>query len=379
MKKSYLMIAVAATLFVACAGNDTFKEVEIQDVAIGFSSQAVNKATRAEMTMTWLQTTGNSFGVYGFKGDAGADGTTSLFTNEQVTYQSVTPTGGSAYNDWRHTTIRFWDKSATNYNFYAYAPYDAYNVAWDNSKGFSFTGLPIIQLIGNNNADLVVASAQEGYSYAKCATDHNSISTGHPNHSDPAGGYVPFIFNHVLSKLSFKVKTHADYSATAEFTVKKIELNFPSLSGERAGVAWNETNKNDVAGTTTYTGYTPAETTGTITYETEVYNNTTGQGATTTAAAIGNTFIVTPKNESITGHQFDIKVTYDVQYKKTNGTNDVKEENCVATGTIAATTYKPAQNEYWTITIDINPEIIEFCVDKVNEWTPVDGGEHEVK
>lgn len=367
------MIAVAATLFVACAGNDTFKEVEIQDVAIGFSSQAVNKVTRAEITLGQLKTVGQAFGVYGFKGVAGTEGTTNLFTNEKVTYQNVS----TGYDDWRHPTVRFWDKSASNYNFYAYAPYGAYNVTWDNSKGFSFTGLPIIQLIGNNNADIVVANAQEGYSYAKCATDHTANgfnSAEHPTHDDPANGYVPFIFNHVLSKLSFKVKTHADYSATAKFTVKKIELNFPSLSGERAGVAWNETNKNDVAGTTTYTGYTPAETTGTIAYETEVYNNTTGQVATTTAAAIGNTFIVTPKNESITGHQFDIKVTYDVQYS-----DNVKEENCVATGTIAATTYKPAQNEYWTITIDINPEIIEFCVDKVNEWTPVDGGEHEVK
>lgn len=381
MKKNYLLIAAAAAMFAACSSNDTFKDVDTQDVTIGFSTQGVNKTTRAEMTMDWLKTVNNSFGVYGFKGVAGADGTTNLFTNEEVKYQSVTPTGGTAYNDWRHETVRFWDKNATNYNFYAYAPYNAYNVAWNNSTGFSFSGIPVIQLINNSNVnsneDLVVADAQEGYSYAQCQTDHAAAgftTTGHPEHNDPAAGYVPFIFHHILSKLSFKVKTHADYTNTAVFTVKAIDLNFPRVTGENAGVAWNETNKNAVAGTTTYTGYTAAETTS-IVYETAVYNDATGVTATSAAQPIGSAFIVTPKNGTVTGHAFGIKVIYDVQYKKEAPNhagqyiNDVAEEGCVATGTIAAGTYTPAQNEWWTITIDINPESIQFCADKVDGWT----------
>ena len=385
MKKNYLLIAAAAALFAACAQTDTIKDVDTQDVAIGFSTQGVNKTTRAEMTMDWLKTVNNSFGVYGFKGVAGVSGTTNLFTNEEVKYQSVTPTGGTAYNDWRHETVRFWDKNSNAYNFYAYAPYNAYNVAWDNTKGFSFSGIPVIQLIdnsnNNSNEDLVVAAAQENYSYAQCATDHTNITAGHPVHDDPSAGYVPFIFHHILSKLSFNVKTHADYSNTAVFTVKEIRLNFPSLDESVAnyGVAWNENSKDDVDGTTVYTGYTTAETTS-IVYETEVYNNATGVTANSTAQPIGNAFIVTPKNGTVTGHAFGIKVTYDVQYKKLNPAyatdntvdqyiNDVKEEDCVATGTIAATTYTPSQNEWWTITIDINPESIQFCADKVESWT----------
>jgi len=377
MKKSYLILAAVAGLFASCAQNEDLVQIADEPVAIGFNSEFVDNVTRAEMNMTWFKTAGNAFGVYGFKGVAGETGTTNLFTNEKVTYTAGTT------NDWTHPTVRFWDKSASNYNFYAYAPYGAYGAAWNNGTGFTFTGIPIIKEITEENADVVVAKSQNNYSFANCATDHAAAGFDpdnvHPTHATPSG-FVPFTFHHVLSKLSFKVKTHEDYSNTAVITVKKIELNFPTDNN----VSWAETNKDNYPGTTTYSSaYAAAETTS-ITYETEVYNDATGQEAIVTPAAIGKTYIVTPKNGTVTGHAFGIKVTYDVQYKKEttpgSGTyeNDVLETACVATGNIAATDYNPAQNEAWVITIDINPVKIDFCVNKVEAWDDTHTADVEV-
>ena len=38
MKKSFLLIATTAMIFAACSETDSFKEVESEDVEIGFES-----------------------------------------------------------------------------------------------------------------------------------------------------------------------------------------------------------------------------------------------------------------------------------------------------------------------------------------------------
>ena len=59
---------------------------------------------------------------------------------------------------------------------------------------------------------------------------------------------------------------------------------------------------------------------------------------------------------------------------------DTQELGCVATGIITAANYHPDQNELWTVTIDVNPAQIEFCVQKINGWDPeVTTGEIVVK
>ena len=111
MKKSYLMIAAAATLFAACAGNDTFKEIS-NDSPIDFSTIA-EKATKAENSgedYTWdLKDHHTTFRVWGYKNTSA----TAVFNGEEVRYEST---------KWTYTDNRYWDKAATAYSFYAYAP-----------------------------------------------------------------------------------------------------------------------------------------------------------------------------------------------------------------------------------------------------------------
>lgn len=362
MKKSYLMIAAVAALFAACAENDTFKKVE-DDAVIGFGHSATEKSTRAELDMTWFRTLNNGFGVYGYKSDA------SIFKNENVVCSNAT----SPYA-WSHTTIRFWDKAANDaYDFYAYAPFagtnnttEGANPTFNKTNGFTFTGLPLIVDITTNGADKAIANAVEDIDYND--TRLHGTHTNSPT--------VEFVFNHILSKLSFKIKTDipahdADTNPTATFTVKSIKIDFPSDNN----VTWAETNSNNVAGTTTYSDNYAGKTGSKLdaAFETTVFSGS--QVATATATALGNTYIVAPVNGIVKKHEFDVQVKYDIRYA--DGTT---ESDCVATGTIGAgdpdanpaedNVYAPAQNQYFVAIINIHPEEIQFCVENITGWDP---------
>ncbi len=344
------MIAAAAALFAACAGNDTFKDVDTQDVAIDFAHGYIGKPTKAELTNTWFTTTNNNFGVYGFKGSQ------AIYTDEEVKWNG---------SDWKHKTVRFWDKAATNYEFYAYAPYA--QEADFTDKKFSFESIvakPIVD-IETANADLAIATPMTNISYDKCTKKEEA---GHGT------GHVEFIFNHVLSKLSFKIKTSLNVVAAGGGDVKGLQVNAISLDFPTAtSASWSQTAANAVDGTTAFVGYAVKDGINTdgkeipANYETKVLTEAT-TNVTASAEPIGKTFIVAPVNTTNSEHIFGIKVDYTITY------NDGVVETSTAYGVIGGgdgttgTQYKPAQNTNYCITLNINPETIEFCVDKINGW-----------
>lgn len=352
MKKSIYSILAVAALFAACAENDTFKDVDNQEVAIDFDGKYVNKVTRAEVTETWLNTSGNKFGVFGYKGDL------QIFNNEEVT---------STGSDWTHNTKRFWDKSATNYKFYAYAPYTSTAPTFSTTTGFTFTSSAVITNITTDGADKAIA-LNAPTSYAQCCNTHDS--------------HVQFTFNHVFSKLSFKAKVSTAADALATIVIKSIKLEFPTATAP----TWAQTAIGDVAGTTSFGTYTEIDAdASTYTYGTEVYNNSSNTTAlTTSATAIGNTFIVVPVNAdqsvNVPEHVFGVEVTYDLTYK-----SDSKQEtNCKAYGIIgggndATHQFKPEQNDYYVVTITVDPAQIEFCIEGVNAWDTETGNDVNVK
>ena len=424
MKKNYLLIAAAAAMFAACSSNDTFKEVN-EDVAIGFGYSASEKITRAELTNEWFANNDdNSFGVYGYR----INGSTheQIFTNEQVTWYHD-------QSDWKHNTVRFWDKSKA-YNFYAYAPYAA-DATWDaTNEKFSFNNLPLIRQIDavDNNTPLVsdiAIAIKQGVYYSETTSGHvtTSIAAGH--HS----GDVEFVFSHILSKLAFNVKSSTD-PKYARIRVTEVKMAFPTLPASGTA-SWAQNGSSAVTGTTTISGPLTAQTAiasnGTVTdanFTIPVFtmesgsthvgtkwlnydNNAESHSAialeewtwsgTPLAPAGQNSadnkakeFIVVPvetaSGADVTGYEFAIKVVYDIQYMKLadNGDPtdlndyeaDTQELGCVATGIITAANYHPDQNELWTVTIDVNPAQIEFCVQKINGWDPeVTTGEIVVK
>ena len=182
-----------------------------------------------------------------------------------------------------------------------------------------------------------------------------------------------------------------------------VDIDFPSGTA-----TWTQSGATAVTGATTYQTYSPKdavsivsekEVTNLTKFETSVFTGTTAvltsEGAVIQDATNednkGKIFIVTPV--ATTGdkgleHVFGVKVTYNVQYKKKQGNEYVNdgepEVGCIATGVIgggnaAATQYKPTQNSSYVVTIDVNPEQIQFCVDEVKAWDNDTAREVEVK
>lgn len=367
------MIAAAVALFAACAEKDTFKEVAEENVEIGFGQSLIGKNTRAELTLDWFRTqgtttTGNAFGVYADKSG------TNIFINERVyckTAQAANPNANPAVTElyeWDHPTIRFWDKGAVDaYNFYAYAPYAAggSNPAFGNN-GFTFTGLPLIaEITTNGTEDKAIAAPLRGKDYADFM-NHNAHGVNKPS--------VDFTFNHILSKLGFKIKTDLDI-AQVQFTVKSVKIDFPT-----ATVQWAQDAITGTDGTTTYANYQNRDNS----YDFTVFSGSqvvpgVSNGTPQTPYLFTTHYIVTPVNaeEESSSHVFKIEVIYDLHYED----GDVTETNCTATGIIGTGTpaqnvFAPEQNDYNVVIINLHPETIEFCVEGVEGWDTADIDPH---
>ena len=121
MKKNLLFIATAALVFVACSGNDLRNEIQDEQVGIGFST-FTGKLTRAENSTASdkhaLNTHHTGFKVWGYKTVSGTQ--SSVFGESDNT--GTTVSWNSTSSLWEYSPLRFWDKSATNYKFYAAAP-----------------------------------------------------------------------------------------------------------------------------------------------------------------------------------------------------------------------------------------------------------------
>lgn len=357
MKKSYLMIAAAAALFAACSSNDTFKEVANQEVAIGFSSQFASKTTKAEIDNAWMKTSGDKFGVYGYKEETNK--TVTLFSNERVYYTS----------DWEHTNIRYWDKSADDaYYFYAYAPYSStaanfIKTATSPATNTGFTYNLGTQIFADATApgtvDLCVAAVE--------ATDYNECFYVENNEQKYSDGHVSFTFDHVLSKLSFAVKKVSTLTYTV--TLNAVKVEFPSAST----VNWAQRDKSKTVGAKDFAGNN-VEYIGDVTYDADyadpaantysteiVANKTQTVTETSTAIADAHSYIVTPNviDTPVKKHKINVKVEYTINY----GDNVVESQ--IATG-IAEINF--VENFHYTLTITIDPAKIEFDVDAVNGW-----------
>lgn len=164
MKKSYLMIATAATLLTACADNDNFKEINNEGSKIGFSTYS-QKATRATENSSAsygdaLKDHHGTFQVWGFK-NTSAD---AVFFNETVTFDDKNDADPS--NDvWTYDNSRYWDKVANDYYFYAFAPADA-------NTPFTLNGY--VPLTANPSAaDIAATKASQDDGYFTIANSYN--------------------------------------------------------------------------------------------------------------------------------------------------------------------------------------------------------------
>ena len=120
MKKSYLMMAAAATMFAACTQADFVNDIPASaPKAIDFKSPFIGKSTRAENSSSnytlGFSSHHRNFKVWGYK-NVSKD---PVFDGKVV---NVTLGGGAGSEIYQYDGLVYWDESATNYHFYAAAP-----------------------------------------------------------------------------------------------------------------------------------------------------------------------------------------------------------------------------------------------------------------
>ena len=251
MKKSYLIIATAA-LLVACSNNDTFRGINNQQEnnAIGFST-FTSKQTRAENSgeenYDALEAYNTTFRVWGSKyvnkGQKdnqnnvvyevtpifGYDDTTTpaSYPGEKVEYKTTAVS--SLIENWDYTPIRFWDKTASYYDFYAASPFipkdaSGADVIWafDNANkmislpSFTVTGINRVTTATNGtaeaNAAFGVVTSIDKAAVMSYEQEDLMIATDIPNYTDYTYSTTAYAngvnlqFNHILSRLNIAIR-----------------------------------------------------------------------------------------------------------------------------------------------------------------------------
>ena len=236
MKKRLLLFAAAATMLTACVNTEDFKDLNIQQNsendggAIGFLpfSEKITKAENSNKDYTQqFLTYHNNFAVWGYKERAAAE---QIFGTAVANGKSTVGTQVSVSKDdqnvikYEYAPLRFWDKAAKNYDFYAAAPSrnDAADDAWKwtfnqgtiaanghmgegyftiETNAFSLTGVNlqnsatnalINDFKGTNDIDLLIAD--------RCVLPQNYYNVAQPS-------AVNLNFIHILSKLNITIST----------------------------------------------------------------------------------------------------------------------------------------------------------------------------
>lgn len=184
MKKSLMMLGVAAIAFAGCTNNEVL-EVAENNQAIGFGT-FVENATRAVNDLN-VEGKFNKFIVYGAYTGTGITGPVSVFNADEATKNQ---------NNWTHS-LQYW-VTGMSYKFAAYSDGNAsFNgVTFDKTTGkLKITGYVV------GEKDLIMTDA--------VAVD---------NVADNYNTAVNLTFKHLLSKVNFKFTTTYDDNLTVKIS-----------------------------------------------------------------------------------------------------------------------------------------------------------------
>lgn len=246
MKKQYFLMAMAATMFAACSQTEVIDEVVDNSTpkAIGFTTFADGQ-TRAENSSvgySWnLEDHHTSFSVWGYK----YVGTTytSVFTEQLVKSDAA---------GWTYSPIRYWDKAATNYGFYAAAPTGLWTMKYETADNLStgyFTTTSDYTLQGDNiNATALGATLVESFNTFTNDKDlmiADESTIGLTTQINP----VNFNFIHLLSRLNVTIKADNTITTNNEIKINSVTVNNLISTGSF--------NENEVAAGAKINRWTP--------------------------------------------------------------------------------------------------------------------------
>lgn len=341
MRKSYLIIATAA-LLVACSNNDTFREINTQQEnnAISFSTFTTKQIRAAENSgednYNNLEAYNNTFRVWGNKyvnkgqKDAqnnivyavtpifGYDETANpSYPGEKVEYKTTDV--NNLIKNWDYSPVRFWDKTASYYDFYAASPFIPKNasgndVVWvfDNDNkmislpSFTVSGINRVTTeTGNSNAALDVLTTIDNAAVMSYEQEDLMIANDITNYTDYTYSTTAYAsgvnlqFNHILSRLNIAIRKKSPDLDDYTVMLKSIKI-------------YNMYNNGDFDESRANSQSTPALNVGTIarwdnrstkfTSDQMKFEPATAQEITSTSATTNNTYqyvfegLVIPQN-----------------------------------------------------------------------------------
>jgi hypothetical protein len=410
MKKSYLMIATAAALFAACSDSEKLTNVisqPTQNEKIGFVTYS-EKTTRAnEDNSVNLYDFHKTFDVYSWK----TVGTTTspVFAHTPVEYFESDTQGDVVYHTspaapsdewgddwttntslkgWFYESVRYWDKLASAYSFFAIAPYEA---------------VPDPELtVANNSANIAIGAADDYYDIShelNLAIENNSIINEKryfgfskdymlADKAATKNQLVTLTFHHILTKLNVKIFIQDSYKGKQKVTITDLKIvglenngyfaygNSMTTNGwtTKAAVSPNtDSNTYDLevtddyiiknSGTQDYSGY--------YWIQTLVFPQTLtckSNNAQSTATGLDDKYLYI----SYTIGTEPFEAYYDLCYVFDN-TAVVADPS----QSIDATTYSLAQGSEYTLNINVGPEPIIFDA-TVDPWDVVTDINHTV-
>lgn len=225
-----MFILATAALFASCVQTDTFRETKTEDymmpIVFDSYSQATTRAENSTADYNWVFFNHHeSFRVWSYKNTAATD---PVFNGDTVTVAKV----GSVYS-YTYSPLRYWDKAANKYQFYAAAPADGnwtfkpenINDANTQNKGY-FTTSSV--LVGTN---LVLVPNQELQNSFKDSADVDKMIAAPCEvvknfFSNP----VNLHFIHILSKFNVSLKKDTILKDQI-VTLKKFEVRLLNEKG----------------------------------------------------------------------------------------------------------------------------------------------------
>lgn len=236
MKKNYFMLAAAAAMFAACAETDLVNEAIVAESnasqTIGFETFS-NKATR-HSTATTLETYHADFGVWAYKTVASTP--ISVMSRYQVVAEEVV-VDGNPTTKWvydgkgTNQTLKYWDKTASKYGFYAYAPYST-DVTIDGNYHITIPVPTSATYAATENLQKVFGALN---TTAKFGTDTDwMLADAIDNHTAYTATEVQENFKHIMSKLIVAVQKG---DADPALTVNSISITGNTFS--KGKYAWN--------------------------------------------------------------------------------------------------------------------------------------------
>jgi hypothetical protein len=223
MKKSFLLL-IAAALLAACSSNEM--TVELKEKPIGFSRVYIDKSTKAirkgPYTTDNFGYVGNTFGVIGYKTTA-TQTNAKVFNDVKVEYQTGLSAPFAA-TDWAYSPLVYWDKTATQYSFFAYAPHSGdftgtVALGGNDATTFSITGFKQATTVANQ-IDLMTD-----------LTNQNNVTANIGNND------VKFTFGHILSNINVTMAVSAALKADETdnpVSVETVTLGTITMDGSYA-------------------------------------------------------------------------------------------------------------------------------------------------